>query len=115
MSYLVLEASSHGLDQRRIDGLTCEVGAFTNFESEHLDYHGTKEEYFQSKLRLFQEVVRWGGVAVLPQGSPYFSVLKEESERRQLFVMEYGGIWEGVRGLLFGGMWRRGGIELRFL
>ncbi len=52
-SVVAMEVSSHALDQRRIDGVTFEVAAFTNLSHDHLDYHGTMEEYFGAKARLF--------------------------------------------------------------
>lgn len=48
-----MEVSSHGLDQRRVDGTRFKVGVFTNLTSEHLDYHGTIEQYFYTKAQLF--------------------------------------------------------------
>ncbi len=63
-SLIALEVSSHALDQRRVDGLSFAVAAFTNLSHEHLDYHSTMEEYFQVKARLFtsehaQRAVVW--------------------------------------------------------
>ena len=57
-----LEASSHGLAQFRLDGLSLTAAAFTNLTRDHLDYHGTLEAYRTAKLRLFAEI--------LPQGAP---------------------------------------------
>ena len=51
---VVMEVSSHALDQGRVDGISFEVGVFTNLTAEHLDYHGTIEHYFASKARLFE-------------------------------------------------------------
>jgi UDP-N-acetylmuramoyl-L-alanyl-D-glutamate--2,6-diaminopimelate ligase len=54
---LVMEVSSHALDQHRADGIRFRVGVFTNLTPEHLDYHGDMENYFASKLRLFEELL----------------------------------------------------------
>ncbi|MHB8709624.1 MAG: UDP-N-acetylmuramoyl-L-alanyl-D-glutamate--2,6-diaminopimelate ligase [Desulfuromonadales bacterium] len=63
---LVMEVSSHALDQYRADGIRFQVGVFTNLTPEHLDYHGDMESYFASKLRLFQELLpAVGGRAVI--------------------------------------------------
>ncbi|MDR2817248.1 MAG: UDP-N-acetylmuramoyl-L-alanyl-D-glutamate--2,6-diaminopimelate ligase [Oscillospiraceae bacterium] len=52
--YVVMEASSHALEQQRLFGLNFEVSAFTNLTHDHLDYHGDMENYFRSKSRLFE-------------------------------------------------------------
>ena len=62
---VAMEASSHGLDQRRLDGVDLAAAAFTNFSQDHLDYHGTMEAYFDAKLRLFREILPEDGVAVV--------------------------------------------------
>ena len=54
---LAMEASSHGLDQYRLDGVRIAAAAFTNLTRDHLDYHGTMEAYLAAKLRLFAELV----------------------------------------------------------
>ncbi len=61
---VALEASSHGLDQCRLDGLHLAAAAFTNLTRDHLDYHGTAEAYRDAKLRLFRELLPTGAVAV---------------------------------------------------
>ena len=65
ISHAAFEASSHGLDQHRIEGLPVQAGAFTNLSRDHLDYHGTMEAYFAAKTRLLAEVVDEGGSAVI--------------------------------------------------
>jgi len=60
VTHLAFEASSHGLDQRRTEGLSVRAAAFTNLSRDHLDYHGTMQAYFAAKLRLFEAVVRLG-------------------------------------------------------
>ncbi|OYX88624.1 MAG: hypothetical protein B7Y84_08070 [Azorhizobium sp. 32-67-21] len=56
ITHMALEASSHGLDQHRIDGVRISAGGFTNLGRDHLDYHPTIEAYYRAKLRLFSEV-----------------------------------------------------------
>jgi UDP-N-acetylmuramoyl-L-alanyl-D-glutamate--2,6-diaminopimelate ligase len=69
---LVMEVSSHALDQYRADGIRFRVGVFTNLTPEHLDYHGDMEQYFASKLRLFRELLpAAGGRAVVNVDDPY--------------------------------------------
>jgi UDP-N-acetylmuramoyl-L-alanyl-D-glutamate--2,6-diaminopimelate ligase len=60
-----LEASSHGLDQHRLDGVELAAAAFTNLSRDHLDYHAGMTEYLAAKLRLFTRVLPAGGVAVI--------------------------------------------------
>jgi len=65
ISHAAFEASSHGLDQHRIEGLPVAAAAFTNLSRDHLDYHGTMDAYFAAKARLFSDVVDAGGSAVI--------------------------------------------------
>jgi UDP-N-acetylmuramoyl-L-alanyl-D-glutamate--2,6-diaminopimelate ligase len=64
-TYVVMEASSHGLHQYRLGGLTFNVAAFTNLTRDHLDYHKTFEEYLDAKLILFKQLLSPDGTAVL--------------------------------------------------
>jgi UDP-N-acetylmuramoyl-L-alanyl-D-glutamate--2,6-diaminopimelate ligase len=57
ITHLAMEASSHGLDQHRLDGVTLQAAAFTNLGRDHMDYHPTMEDYFQAKARLFTELL----------------------------------------------------------
>ncbi len=69
---LVMEVSSHALDQYRADGVHFQVGVFTNLTPEHLDYHGDMEKYFASKNHLFKELLpRDGGRAVINIDNDY--------------------------------------------
>ena len=63
VNYVAMEASSHGLDQYRLDGVVPKVAAFTNLSQDHLDYHETMESYFSAKTRLFTDVLN--GIAVI--------------------------------------------------
>ncbi|MCA3256407.1 MAG: UDP-N-acetylmuramoyl-L-alanyl-D-glutamate--2,6-diaminopimelate ligase [Alphaproteobacteria bacterium] len=65
VTHLAFEASSHGLDQYRTEGLPVRAAAFTNLTRDHLDYHGTMDAYFAAKMRLFDEVVDADGTAVV--------------------------------------------------
>lgn len=65
VTHLCIEASSHGLDQYRLDGVRLSAGGFTNLSRDHLDYHPTMEAYLEAKMRLFRDLVpRGGGAAV---------------------------------------------------
>jgi UDP-N-acetylmuramoyl-L-alanyl-D-glutamate--2,6-diaminopimelate ligase len=65
IDHVALEASSHGLDQRRLDGLRFDVVGFTNLSRDHLDYHQTMEAYHDAKLRLFKELLVDKGTCVI--------------------------------------------------
>ena len=65
VTHLALEASSHGLQQRRIDGVKLAAGAFTNISRDHLDYHANFSDYFAQKFRLFTELLPKGAAAVV--------------------------------------------------
>jgi len=65
VTHLALEASSHGLDQHRLDGVRITAGAFINLSRDHMDYHPTVEHYLAAKLRLFTDVVSDGATAVI--------------------------------------------------
>ena len=65
ISHVAYEASSHGLDQFRSEGLPVAAAAFTNFSRDHLDYHGTMEAYFEAKMRLFEDLLPPGKPAVI--------------------------------------------------
>ncbi|MEH6756123.1 MAG: UDP-N-acetylmuramoyl-L-alanyl-D-glutamate--2,6-diaminopimelate ligase [Parasphingorhabdus sp.] len=65
VTHAIFEASSHGLSQYRTEGLPVQVGVFTNLSRDHLDYHGDMDSYFESKMRLFDEVVDPSGTAVI--------------------------------------------------
>src|SRR5215471_15713051 len=65
VTHLAIEASSHGLDQHRLDGLRVAAGGFTNLSRDHLDYHPTLEAYLAAKLRLFTDLIAPPGAAVI--------------------------------------------------
>ena len=65
VDYLALEASSHGLDQHRLDGVKVKVAGFTNLTLDHLDYHKDMKSYFEAKKRLFTEILEEKGTAVI--------------------------------------------------
>jgi len=90
VSHLVMEASSHGLDLHRLDCVRVKIGAFTNLSRDHLDYHDGMESYFAAKTRLFSEVMRQGGVAVLNADSPEYGKLADICRARGHSIISYG-------------------------
>ncbi|WP_029009585.1 UDP-N-acetylmuramoyl-L-alanyl-D-glutamate--2,6-diaminopimelate ligase [Azospirillum halopraeferens] len=87
---LAMEASSHGLDQYRLDGVRLAAAGFTNLTRDHLDYHGTMEAYFAAKAALFDRVLAPGGCAVLNADIPEFDGLSAICTRRDHRVLGYG-------------------------
>jgi UDP-N-acetylmuramoyl-L-alanyl-D-glutamate--2,6-diaminopimelate ligase len=77
VTHLALEASSHGIDQRRLDGVKLDAAGFTNFTQDHLDYHGGMDRYRDAKVRLFQALLPRGRPAVLNADSPAFRAFAE--------------------------------------
>ncbi|WP_366656940.1 UDP-N-acetylmuramoyl-L-alanyl-D-glutamate--2,6-diaminopimelate ligase [Fodinicurvata sp. EGI_FJ10296] len=90
ITHLALEASSHGLDQYRLDGLRVTAAAFTNLSHDHLDYHGTMEAYLAAKMRLFTDVLLPEGTAVLNADVPEFGILADACARAGRRVIDYG-------------------------
>ncbi|MFN3937626.1 MAG: UDP-N-acetylmuramoyl-L-alanyl-D-glutamate--2,6-diaminopimelate ligase [Gemmobacter sp.] len=89
ITHAAMEASSHGLDQRRLDGLRLAAAGFTNLTQDHLDYHGTMQAYFAAKARLFDALLSPGAAAVVnlddPRG-PELADLAAAQEARVLTV-----------------------------
>lgn len=90
VTHLALEASSHGLDQHRLDGVRIAAGAFTNLSRDHLDYHPTIEAYLAAKLRLFEELVAPEGTAVIDADDCYAGQMVEAAKKRGLKIMTVG-------------------------
>ncbi len=90
VDHLAVEASSHGLDQCRMDALRVTAAAFTNLTRDHLDYHADAEAYFAAKLRLFDTVMAPGGVAVLNVDAPEFDRLREVCAARRHRIVTFG-------------------------
>jgi UDP-N-acetylmuramoyl-L-alanyl-D-glutamate--2,6-diaminopimelate ligase len=90
VTHLAIEASSHGLDQHRLDGLKLQAAAFTNLTHEHLDYHPTMDAYFAAKARLFEDLLPAGGTAVVNGDSDRARQLGEICARRGLRFWTYG-------------------------
>jgi UDP-N-acetylmuramoyl-L-alanyl-D-glutamate--2,6-diaminopimelate ligase len=90
VTHLALEASSHGILQRRLDGVRLAAGAFTNLSRDHLDYHATLEEYLAAKLQLFDRLLAPGQPAVVDAGSDVAAKVVAVCEKRGLRVVTTG-------------------------
>lgn len=87
MKSCALEVSSHGLSQHRVDGIRFDVAIFTNLTYDHLDFHGTMENYFEAKSILFKQLVKEDGISILNIDDDRYEDLKECSRAR---VVSYG-------------------------
>jgi UDP-N-acetylmuramoyl-L-alanyl-D-glutamate--2,6-diaminopimelate ligase len=109
-----MEASSHGLDQRRMDGVRLTAAGFTNFTQDHLDYHGTMEAYFAAKAELFGRVLPDEGVAVVNVNDPYGAAMVDVARARGQRVLTVGHA-EGCDLRITGQRAEAVGQEVRFV
>lgn len=96
VSHVAYEASSHGLDQYRSEGLSVQVAAFTNLSRDHLDYHGDLDSYFDAKMRLFDEVVDETGTAVVWADDAWSDKVVARAKARDLRIITVGEKGEGI-------------------
>jgi UDP-N-acetylmuramoyl-L-alanyl-D-glutamate--2,6-diaminopimelate ligase len=99
VTHLAIEASSHGLDQHRLDGVRIAAGGFTNLSRDHLDYHATFDAYLAAKLRLFEELLAPGSAAVVAVDQDEAQAFAEVAAQRKLRVMMVGRAGSGIRAL----------------
>jgi UDP-N-acetylmuramoyl-L-alanyl-D-glutamate--2,6-diaminopimelate ligase len=97
VSHVAYEASSHGLDQHRAEGVPLAAAAFTNFSRDHLDYHETMEAYFEAKMRLFDELLPPGRPAVIWTDDPRSGEVVERARKRGHEVLTVGCKGETIR------------------
>jgi len=97
ITHLALEASSHGLDQHRLDGVRIAAGGFTNLSRDHLDYHPSAEAYRAAKQRLFADLVRVGGSAVIDVDHQHADTMIKAAQTRGLQLITVGRNGDGIR------------------
>lgn len=90
VTHAAMEASSHGLDQRRMDGVRLTAAGFTNLTQDHLDYHGTMQAYFQAKAGLFDRLLPPEGVAVINTTGAMGPEMANRAADRGLTVLTVG-------------------------
>ncbi len=90
VTHLALEASSHGLQQHRLDGLNIHVAGFTNLSRDHLDHHINMDDYFAAKLRLFEALLIEGGGAVINIDDAHGQQIVARIKDRPIVVKTYG-------------------------
>ncbi|PWJ89928.1 UDP-N-acetylmuramoylalanyl-D-glutamate--2,6-diaminopimelate ligase [Mesorhizobium loti] len=90
VTHASMEASSHGLDQRRLDGVKLAAGGFTNLGRDHMDYHPTIEDYHRAKLRLFDTLLPKGAPAVIFADDPWSAPTIQAAQAAGLKVLTVG-------------------------
>jgi UDP-N-acetylmuramoyl-L-alanyl-D-glutamate--2,6-diaminopimelate ligase len=101
VTHLAFEASSHGLDQYRLDGVRIAAGGFTNLSRDHMDYHPDVEHYLNAKLRLFRDLIAAGGAAVISADHDCSPAVIDAARAKNLRIIAVGrngdGAGEGIR------------------
>ena len=97
VTHAAFEASSHGLDQYRTEGLPVKAAAFTNLSHDHLDYHGDMDSYMAAKMRLFREVVDPNGTVVIWNDDMWSPAAEYEAKQRGVRILTVGQHGEDLR------------------
>ena len=87
---VILEASSHGLDQKRLDNLNINIGIFTNLSHDHLDYHKNMNSYFKSKMHLFKNLLHKNSIIITDEKNNEFKNIKKIAKKRKLKTINIG-------------------------
>ncbi len=90
VNHVILEASSHGLDQKRIDYLKLKLGIFTNISHDHLDYHKDMKSYFNSKMHLFKKLLKEKSTVITDEENEKFRILNNILKKRKLKKITIG-------------------------
>jgi len=94
---VIIEASSHGLDQSRIHNINFKAAIFTNFSQDHLDYHRTMKAYLNAKLILFKKILKKNSSAVLDKSIKEFHVLKKIAKDKKFKIIEISKMIEKIK------------------
>ncbi|MTH97934.1 UDP-N-acetylmuramoyl-L-alanyl-D-glutamate--2,6-diaminopimelate ligase [Roseibium sp. RKSG952] len=97
ITHAAMEASSHGLDQHRLDGVRLVAAGFTNLGRDHMDYHPTVEDYLEAKMKLFRGLLPEGGVAVYDPGEKYTGRIADIAKERGLRTFTVGETGQDLR------------------
>ena len=87
---VIIEASSHGLQQNRLTNISFSTGIFTNLSRDHLDYHKSLKQYLNAKLILFKNLIKENGYAIFNNISPQSKKLKKICKKRKLKILSFG-------------------------
>jgi UDP-N-acetylmuramoyl-L-alanyl-D-glutamate--2,6-diaminopimelate ligase len=99
VTHLAIEASSHGLDQYRLDGVRIAAGGFTNLSRDHMDYHPDVAHYLGAKLRLFRDLVAAEGAAVVSADHDCSQTVIDVARARKLRIVAVGLNGDGAEGI----------------
>ncbi len=94
---VIIEASSHGLAQKRMDHLSFKAGIFTNFSQDHLDYHKSMQSYFKAKMHLFENILEKKKIIISDKSIKEFEQLKKISKKRKLRLIDISKIEEKLK------------------
>ncbi len=97
ITHLVMEASSHGLEQERLDGVRLSAGGFSNLSRDHLDYHATEAAYLAAKMRLFDTLLKKGQPAVIDADSRVADEVIAHCKKHGLNVLTTGARADGIK------------------
>jgi len=90
INHAILEASSHGLEQRRLDNLKIKIGIFTNLSHDHLDYHKNMKSYFNSKMYLFNNLLSKKSTIITDEENKQFKIIKKIAKKRKIKPITIG-------------------------
>ena len=99
---VIIEASSHGLDQNRLHHINFKTAIFTNFSQDHLDYHKNMKSYLNAKLILFRKILQKNSNIILDKNTNEFLILKKIAKNRRLKIIEINKIIKKIRNTSFG-------------
>ena len=94
---VILEASSHGLHQGRLDGLNFKAGVFTNLSQDHLDYHGTMQKYFEAKKLLFSKLLKKNKYIITDPNNKEFTTLQKIAKKKKLKILSINNSLEVLK------------------
>ena len=87
---IILEASSHGLKQKRLDNLNINIGIFTNLSHDHLDYHGNIKSYLNSKMYLFKKLLKKNSKIITDETNKEFEIIKNIANKKKIKKITIG-------------------------
>ena len=97
IKHVILEASSHGLEQKRLNNINIKTGIFTNLSHDHLDYHKNMKSYFKAKMYLFKNLLKKGSKVITDEENKEFKIIKNILDKKRLKKITIGKISGDVK------------------